>query len=175
MKNNMLQKTCVAAVIAALYTVLTVVIPAISYGPVQFRLSEILTILPLFSPAAIPGLTLGCFLSNLFGLTMGANVAGAWDLLFGTFATLIASVLSYKLRDIHFFKFPVLSFLSPVLLNAVIVGGELAITMFSGKPMWFFICMGEVGLSELFSVGIGGTFLYLALKKSNASQTIFHS
>ena len=79
-----------AAVIAALYTVLTYLAVAmnLAYGPIQFRFSEALTILPVFTPAAIPGLALGCFLSNL------ASPLGIVDWVFGTLATLLAAMLS---------------------------------------------------------------------------------
>ena len=83
-----------AALIAALYTVCTVLIQPAGFGAVQFRVSEAFTILPVFTPAAIPGLAIGCLVSNLFGLMGGANPAGAWDLLFGTLATLVAACLT---------------------------------------------------------------------------------
>ena len=73
-----------AGVIAALYTALTVLVYPLAFGGMQVRLSEMLTVLPAYMPSAVPGLTVGCFLSNLIGLSMGANPAGAWDLLFGT-------------------------------------------------------------------------------------------
>ena len=72
-----------AGLIAAMYAVCTALIQPAAYGPVQFRFSEVLTILPVFTPAAIPGLAVGCLVANLYGLSTGANIAGAWDLLFG--------------------------------------------------------------------------------------------
>lgn len=118
-----------AAVIAALYTVLTYVAVAmnLAYGPVQFRFSEALTILPVFTPAAIPGLALGCFLSNL------ASPLGVVDWVFGTLATLLAAILSYALRKVQIKGLPVLSSLPPVLTNTFIVGFELA-------------CLSDIGL-----------------------------
>lgn len=80
------------AVIAAVYVVLTLVFAPISFGPMQVRVSEILTILPLFTSAAVPGLFIGCLLANLFG---GAIV---WDILFGSIATLIGAAVGYLLR-----------------------------------------------------------------------------
>lgn len=82
-----------AAVIAALYVVLTLVFAPISFGSVQLRVAEALTILPLFTPAAIPGLFAGCLLANIFG---GAIL---WDILFGSLATLVGAALGYKLRN----------------------------------------------------------------------------
>lgn len=80
------------AVIAALYVALTLIFAPISFGAVQLRVSEALTILPLFTPAAIPGLFVGCVLANL--------IAGAvvWDVVFGSLATLIGAAVGYALR-----------------------------------------------------------------------------
>lgn len=81
-----------AAVIAAVYAILTVVLSPISYGPIQFRLSEALTILPAFTPAAVPGLFIGCLIANLM------SPVGLVDIICGSAATLIAAFISYKLR-----------------------------------------------------------------------------
>lgn len=80
------------AVIAALYVALTMLFAPVSFGAVQVRIAEVLTILPLFTPAAIPGLFIGCVIANLLG---GAIV---WDVLFGSLATLIGAALGYRLR-----------------------------------------------------------------------------
>lgn len=81
-----------AAAISAIYIVLTMVFAPISFGPIQFRISEALCILPFFTPAAIPGLFIGCFLSNLL---CGAAVL---DVVFGSIPTLIGAAGSYALR-----------------------------------------------------------------------------
>lgn len=83
-----------AAVIAAIYVVLVVIFNYISFGPVQFRIAEALTILPYFTPAAIPGLFVGCIIANILG---GAIV---WDVVFGSIATLIGAIGTYLLRKI---------------------------------------------------------------------------
>ena len=80
------------AAIAAIYVVLTLVFAPISYGAVQVRIAEALTILPMFTPAAIPGLFAGCLLANFIG---GAVI---WDIIFGSIATLIGAILGWKLR-----------------------------------------------------------------------------
>ena len=95
MKENNLKNTyflAYGAAIAAIYVALTMAFQPISFGPVQFRISEALCILPFFTPAAIPGLFVGCFLSNLF-----CGAAGL-DIVFGSLATLIGAVGSYALR-----------------------------------------------------------------------------
>lgn len=100
-----------AAIIAALYAALTIVIMPASYGVMQFRVSEALTVLPAFTPAAIPGLFIGCMVANL------VSPVGVVDVVIGSTATLIAAVASYKLRD-HKLLVP----LPPVITNAVMVG-----------------------------------------------------
>lgn len=128
MKTRWIRETVIAALIAAMYTALTVAVAPLSYGLVQCRVSEALTVLAAFTPAAVPGLTVGCFLSNLIGLSTGANIAGALDLLLGPLATGLAALLSYRLRRYRRGGVPWLSTLPPILLNALIVGTELAFT-----------------------------------------------
>jgi len=107
-----------SAVITAVYIILTWIFAPISFGHnlFQFRISEVLTVMPIFTPAAIPGLFLGCALSNLFfgGL-------GIIDLVLGSAATLIAAVFSYLLRK----KSKFIALFPPVIINAIIVGGYL--------------------------------------------------
>ena len=112
---------CLSAMVAALYTALTLLFQAISFGAVQFRLSEALTLLPVLFPQAIPGLTVGCLLSNLLA---GANV---YDVVFGTLATLLGSILTYRLR-----RRPLLAALPPVACNAVIIG-LVSAAFFAGR------------------------------------------
>lgn len=91
-RSYLTRRLAQGAVIAALYVVLTFVFAPISFGAMQVRIAEILTILPLFTPAAIPGLFVGCLLANILG---GAIV---WDVIFGSIATLIGAALGYVLR-----------------------------------------------------------------------------
>lgn len=113
--------------IAAVYTVICLATPLLSYGVVQVRVAEALTLLPVLSPVAIGGVTLGCAVSNLVGWISGANPIGYLDTFFGTAATLIAAILSYKLRHIRTKGVPVLSALAPVVINGLIIGAELSI------------------------------------------------
>ena len=153
--------------IAALYTVLTLVIPSIGYGTVQFRVSEMLTILPAYTPAAIPGLTIGCFLSNLIGLSTGVNPAGGWDLLIGTAATASAALLTYWMRGVRVKNVPVLSTLPPVVINALAIGAELAI-VYGGLP-WYWHMAG-VAAGQFAACCVCGTFLAAALNKTKNGQ-----
>lgn len=119
---NRVQFLAMAAVIAAMYAVLTYVagLLNLAYGAVQFRFSEALTVLPVFSGAAVPGLTLGCFLANL------GSPLGVVDWVFGTVATLLATLLTRSVRNVRVKGVPVLAPLPPVLCNAVIVGYEIS-------------------------------------------------
>lgn len=156
----------VTGVIAALYTALTLMLAPLSFGIVQCRVSEALTVLAAYHPAAVAGLTLGCALSNLIGLTMGANTAGALDILLGTLATGAAAWLSYRLRHIRWGGLPVLSTIPPVLFNAVIIGTELTLVLGPvNLPTWL-MWMGSVGLGQLIACVGGGLLLAYAFKKS---------
>lgn len=145
------------AIIAALYIALTYVSNAfgLAYGPIQFRVSEVLSILPVFTPAAIPGLTIGCLVSNIFSFNMA-------DMLFGTLATLLAAILTRLFRNVKFFSLPLLSLLPPVLINAVIVGAEIAVL--SSNSAIFPLSALEVGLGQAAVCFLLGIPFYLALK-----------
>ena len=141
-----------AAIIAALYAALTVLIMPASYGVMQLRISEALTILPAFTPAAIPGLFIGCIVANI------VSPVGLIDVLIGSSATLIAAVCSYLLRD-HKILVP----LPPVIANAVMVGMELY--YFYNVDFSLPACMFWVGLGEAAACYLLGYPLILVLDK----------
>ncbi len=141
-----------AAMIAAIYVVVTVVFSAFSFGEVQVRISEALTVLPMFTPAAIPGLFIGCILGNTLG---GAIVV---DVVFGSLATLIGAVGSYLLRK-HKFLVP----LPPIVMNVLIV--PFVLKYGYGVPLPIPFMMGTVGIGEVISCGILGYALIFALEK----------
>ena len=164
--SNNIRFLTTAGVIAGLYTALTLLLAPFSFGIVQCRVSESLTILAAYHPAAVAGLTLGCAISNLVGLTMGANTAGALDILLGTLATGAAAWLSYRLRHIRFGGLPVLSTIPPVVLNALIIGSELTVVLGPiNLPTWL-MWMGSVGLGQVIACVGGGLVLAYAFKKS---------
>ena len=146
---------CISAVIAALYAALTLLLAPISYGPLQCRVSEALTLLPVLLPEAIPGLMVGCLISNLIGS------ATPWDIVFGTLATLIAAVLTYLLRGktVTKWQLPLLSALMPVLSNGIIVGLVLSLTL--NLPL--VATMIEVAVGEAVACALG-VLLVCALK-----------
>ena len=131
----------------------------LAFGPIQFRISEALTILPVFTPAAIPGLAIGCLISNIFSFN-------PIDMLFGTAATLVAALLTRKFRNLKCFNMPIISLLPPIFANALIVGAEIAIFYLDSNAFLsgFLISAFEVGLSQTAVCVLLGIPLYLALK-----------
>lgn len=141
-----------AAIIAAIYVVLVFVFQYSSFGPIQFRISEALTILPYFTAAAIPGVTIGCLLSNLL---FRADIL---DVIFGSAATFIAAYLSYQLKD-NKFLVPI----PPILINAIIIPWVLKYAYFEANPIPFM--MLTIGAGQLVSAGILGMVLLFSLEK----------
>lgn len=159
--------------IAGMYTALTVGLAPLSFGMVQCRLSEALTVLAAYTPAAIPGLTVGCLLSNLVGLSMGANIAGALDLLLGPLATGLAAGLTWWWRRSRLGGLPVVSTLPPVVLNALIIGTELTLVspVFSG-PVWL-TQMALVGAGQVVACVGGGLLVAKGLQASGLDKRLF--
>ena len=162
----------VTGLIAGLYTALTLVLAPLSFGPVQCRVAEALTILAAYTPAAIPGLTVGCVISNVVGLSMGANVAGALDILLGTLATGIAAWLSYRLRGVRIKGLPFWSAIPPVVTNALIIGAELTVVLGPRNLPTLLMWMGSVGLGQLIACVGGGLLLAAAFRKSGLDSRL---
>ena len=143
--NGKIKNLAYGAVIAALYCACSLLpgISAISYGPVQFRISEALMLLCLLSPSAVFGVTIGCFLANVF-TPFGANF---FDLVFGTGATLLAACTTYFLRG-FFTKYIYLAPIPTVVFNAVIVGSYLPLLL-SDSSMAIWYCIVTVGIGEV--------------------------
>lgn len=151
MKNKRILFMTQAAMIAAIYVVLTVLGAAFSFGEFQIRVAEALTILPVFTPAAIPGLLVGCLIGNLLG---GAILP---DILFGSMATLLGAVGTYLLRKQH----PFLATLPPILSNMLIVPFILRYAY--GYPLPIPWLMFTIGVGECLSCGVLGWIIYQAL------------
>lgn len=147
------------AIIAALYVVLThlqnIIFPDSANLAIQFRASEALCVLAFFTPAAIPGLTIGCF---LFNLTSGSALP--LDFLIGSLATLGAAICMWKSRNLTIKGYPLLGMLMPALWNAVLVGKELSIYIGGG----FFLNAICVAIGELTVLLLLGTVVYYAVK-----------
>lgn len=162
-RNTRVRFLTEAAMIAAGYTVLTLLAMMLNlaYGPVQFRFSEALTVLPVLTPAAVPGLAVGCLLSNLW------SSMGALDIIFGTAATLLAALTTYMVRNIRVKGIPILAPLPPVLFNALIVGVEITIVSPGGFVFPAFLANAlSVGLGELAVCYVLGLPLLVALEKA---------
>lgn len=133
---------CQGAMIAAIYVVLTVFVNSfgLANGAIQIRLSEALCVLPIFTPAAIPGLFVGCLISNI---VTGCVV---WDIVFGSLTTLVAAFITYKLKNTKF-----LYLLPPIIGNALVVPLVLRFAYGVGDAIWYLIL--TVGIGEIISVG----------------------
>lgn len=169
MKSNSIQRLCVIAVIAALYTAVSLALAPLTFGNIQIRIAEALTLLPVLFFDSVNALVLGCALTNLLGAMMGVNVLGFLDVFFGTFATLIAALLTWKLKKIKFFNLPILSACMPVLLNGIIIGAELSLALFPLSQFYYgwLICGIEVAIGEVAACFILGIPLICALEKKD--------
>ncbi len=137
MKNKTVQRVVIAGIIAALYVGLGFLILELASGVIQIRFAEVMTVMPVFTAAGIPGVTIGCFLFNLLS---GAVVG---DVIFGTLATLIGAVGTRLLRK----KSPYLAVLPPIAANTLIVPFVLRYCYGAEDAIWFMmltVCAGEV-------------------------------
>lgn len=160
------------ALIAAVYVVLCLVLQPFSYGAVQVRIAEALCLLPVFGAEYIVGVTLGCFLANLFGSTI-------IDVIFGTTATLLACLVTWRLRHVRIKGLAIPASLPPVLFNAVIVGIEISVFFTDpsvvSAPLWL-LCVGNgisVGIGELISCTVVGVALVKLIESNRALQRVF--
>lgn len=152
------------AMIAAIYTVLSLVLAPLSFGPIQVRIAEGLTLLPLVYAPSIYGVTIGCFLTNLLGAITGANPTGILDSIVGTSATLLAALCTYYFRNYTVKGIPVLSILMPVIFNGIIIGIELGYILFPDNILMGSLTCGiQVAIGELVAVIIG----YIIIKYTN--------
>ena len=157
-----------AAIIAALYAVLThlqnLILPGSATWAIQMRLSEALCVLSFFTPAAIPGLSLGCL---LFNMTYAATLP--LDFLVGTLATYLACQGMYLLRRVTIHGIPLLGLLLPALTNAILVGWELTVYIGGG----FLLNAVYVAAGEAIVLLIPGTALYCLLRFRGLAQRLF--
>ncbi len=152
MKKNTTLYIAQAGLIAAVYAVLCIILAPISFSVFQVRVAEALCVLPFFTPAAIPGLTIGCLIANIIG---GGNI---FDVVFGTCATLIGAMGSYLLRKSKF-KYAVV--IPPIIANTLIIPFILKYAYEAEEAVPFM--MLTVGVGEIIAVGILGSALLFAL------------
>ena len=157
-----------AAIIAALYTILThlqnTLLPGTASWAIQCRISEALCVLALFTPAAIPGLSIGCL---LFNITFAAALPLDW--IIGTAATLIAAWTMWHTRKLTVKGYPLLAMMMPALANALLVGWELTIYIGGSYP----INAVYVALGELIVLLSLGSILYFAIRRRKLDSTLF--
>ena len=166
-----IRKIAAAAVIAAIYAALTIALAPISYGNIQFRISEVLCILPFFFPSSVWGLFIGCLLANLL------SPYGLIDIIVGPIATLIAALVTMKLgrlpsRDTVRTK--ALACLPPVISNAILVGAAITIaSASSGAFLPIFAANAlEVGFGELVVMFVIGLPLLILLPRTSWFRSI---
>jgi len=149
--NDHVKKLTFIAAIAAVYAALTIAFAPISYGWIQFRISEALTILPFFTPLAVPGLTIGVLIANLY------SSAGIVDMIVGPLATFIAAVITSKIKNKWLAPLP------PVIINAIMIGTMLGVLFSSEITIPF--AMLWVGIGQFTVLYFLGMPLLLALEK----------
>ena len=153
-QNSSVRKLVRCGLVAAIYVVLCLALQPLSYGAVQVRVAEALCLLPVFGAEYIVGVVLGCFLANLLGSTIV-------DVIFGTLATLLACLVTYKLRNVRFKGLAIAASLPPVLFNAVII--------------WL-ACITNgisVGIGELISCTVLGVVLVKLIESNAALRKVF--
>lgn len=150
MKDKRINYLTQGAIIAAIYVVLTIALAPISYGALQVRVSEALTILPYFTPAAIPGLFIGCIIANF------NSPLGVIDIVFGSLASLIAAIMTSRIKDKRLAPFP------SIIVNAIVIPFVLKYTLglpYFANMLW--IAFGQ----SIACYGFGYPLLVLLEKK----------
>lgn len=141
------------AAVAAIYMVLTIALSGISYGPLQFRVTEVMTLLPFYNKEYIWGITIGCILANL------ASPFGIIDIIVGSFASFLAAVIMSRMKNIW------AASLMPAITN-ILVGVQIAVM--SGTGANFFVVTGQIMVSQFIIVTIIGVPLFKVLTKNKA-------
>lgn len=158
--QNKTSKLAIAGIVAAAYAALTLALTPISFGSVQFRVSEALCVLPFFFPETVWGLFVGCFIANLAGLGIGAT--GPWDLLIGPAATLLAAIATRHMKNRWLAPLP------PVIFNGLMVGPMLAL-LFTARSTWLYTILLNilsVAFGELIVCYLLGIPLLFAIEKN---------
>ncbi|MEG1448245.1 MAG: QueT transporter family protein [Oscillospiraceae bacterium] len=170
--NFAVKRIATAGMIAAIYTVLGIVLAPFNFGIVQVRLGEALTLLPVFGGVStIFGVTIGCLLTNAYGVITGASILGTLDIVVGTAATLVAAILTYLLRNKRIKGIPFFSALPPVIVNALVIGYSLTLVMSDGMNMAiFWVNFLSVFAGQFVSCVVVGLVLMNIIKKKNLSH-----
>ena len=166
MRSKKVKQMCFIGLIAGIYASTTILLTPISFGNIQCRVSEAMTLLAILCPEAIIGVTLGCAISNAICVAMGMSMIGILDVIVGTLATFLAGVVTYSCRNIRVKNIPWISTLAPVVFNGIFIGAELAYVL-APNAFWvmFLICGLEVALGEAVACFLLGLPLTLRLEK----------
>lgn len=159
--------TVQGALIAAIYAALTYAVAPLSFGATQFRISEALTVLPVFTPAAISGLSIGCIIANI------GSPYGPIDIVLGSLATVLAALMTRLTRNIKFKNIPLLSLIFPTIFNGIIIGAEIMMfTPGQAGIVGFFTSASGVALGEVVVCYTLGILLYIGLDKTNVFKKL---
>ncbi len=155
-------KIALSGVLAALYVAVTLATASFAYGPIQFRIAEALSVFCCFEPMAVPGVVLGCLISNFF------SPVSALDIFIGTAATVIAALAMTRCKKVWLMPIP------NVVSNGLLIGALLAVT-YTPDAFWqgFWTFCGQVALGELAVMLVLGIPLFLWLKKSSLLKRLF--
>jgi len=167
--NNLSLKTkkiVYTALIAAVYAALTLFMAPLSYGPIQCRISEALTVLPFFSSFSVLGLSIGCFVANIM------SPIGILDMIFGTFATLAAAFITYNIGRSNLKYKRLLAPLPAVIINGIVVGVLINISLPSSL-LTYFVTMGSVALGEIIPCYVIGLPLLNLIEKNCRLKKLF--
>ena len=168
-QNSSVRKLVHCGMVAAIYVVLCLALQPLSYGAVQVRVAEALCLLPVFGAEYIVGVVLGCFLANLLGYTIV-------DVIFGTLATLLACLVTYKLRDVRIKGLAIPASLPPVIFNMIIVGAfEITFFFSDSAPTAAMAAFNAVtvGIGEVISCTILGVALVKLIETNASLKKIF--
>ena len=154
-----------SGLIGGMYAALCLIFSAVSYGPIQIRVAEALGALALFTPAAVPGLAVGCLVADLFG----GGIAGVFDWAIGSLTTLLAAALTYRMRRLP----PAVAMIPPVVLNALTVGAEIALAGAEGFSWSLFVLYAAQVAAGQAVACIGGGCLLTALLKKTGAHRLF--
>ena len=173
MRSKRVKRICFIGIVAAVYATTTIVLAPISFGAIQCRVSEALTLLAMLSPDAIIAVTLGCAISNVVSVMMGASIIGWIDVVVGTIATFFAAVITYQFRNARLKNIPIISALAPVIFNGMFIGMELAYVL---APESFYAMTWvfglEVAIGEAIACFVLGVPLALRLEKLKVMEKL---
>ncbi len=172
MEQTNVRRAAAIAMIAALYTAVSLALAPLSFGIVQIRFSEALGLLAVMSPIGVWGVTLGCLLTNLIGTMLGTTMPP--DVVFGTLATLIAAWLSYLLRNVRVKKLVLPAALPPILVNGAVIGAELTFFYSDGFTLGiFYINALSVTLGQIVPCAVLGVLLVYLLERAGLDRKFF--